>query len=294
MKHWFNTDKFCTKFVIFFYVHMGEGLLFPSQVQSQQPKRHLDKRRKIFILGIVGAVACAALMSLLVVMLDRDNDMNAHTQENLNPIFESQDGDVFAQDDRNSWETYGSSKDRDKHYLGSKSNKSESMTRSSRSKKNNKSGSNTQHSRSRKSSRDGSSRDSNSGETRWTKYTSEDGDDDSQNDRLFSNRESLFGADDSQKTGQIDESDVEDNTHDEIGVNLDSNETQYNSTIQPPIPSPAESVGQVNQDFLKLGRHSNLFSQSERSYGVSVGEVLVSIGKEEYFCTQNPNRRLIR
>jgi len=277
-------------------IHMGEESIFPSQVQRQQSKGRLDKRRKIFILGIVGAFACAAFISIPIVVLDRDNDMHAHIQNNLDSLFDTQDenNNDFLRDDRNSWETNDSLSNHYGSYHSSKSSKSGSMTTNSRSKKNTKSDSNTEHSRSRKSSRGDSSRDSTIDETVQTKYSSGDGDDDNQNDRLFSNREPLFGADDSQKTVQGEDAEVEGNTVDNVGVNLDRIETPYNSTVQPPIPSPAESVGQVYSDFLKLGRRGNLFSQRERSYEVSIGEVLVSIGEEQYFCTQNPKRRLIR
>mmetsp|Transcript_27829 Transcript_27829/g.57947 ORF Transcript_27829/g.57947 Transcript_27829/m.57947 type:complete len:785 (+) Transcript_27829:100-2454(+) len=277
-------------------IRMSEESIFPSQVQRQQIRERLDKRRKIFILGIVGAVACAAFISIPIVVLDRDNDMHAHIQNNLDSLFDTQDenNNDFLRDDRNSWETNDSLSNHYGSYHSSKSSKSGSMTTNSRSKKNTKSDSNTEHSRSRKSSRGDSSRDSTIDETVQTKYSSGDGDDDNQNDRLFSNREPLFGADDSQKTVQGEDAEVEGNTVDNVGVNLDRIETPYNSTVQPPIPSPAESVGQVYSDFLKLGRRGNLFSQRERSYEVSIGEVLVSIGEEQYFCTQNPKRRLIR
>mmetsp|Transcript_8516 Transcript_8516/g.17417 ORF Transcript_8516/g.17417 Transcript_8516/m.17417 type:complete len:788 (+) Transcript_8516:160-2523(+) len=277
-------------------IHMGEESIFPSQVQRQQSKGRLDKRRKIFILGIVGAFACAAFISIPIVVLDRDNDMHAHIQNNLDSLFDTQDenNNDFLRDDRNSWETNDSLSNHYGSYHSSKSSKSGSMTTNSRSKKNTKSDSNTEHSRSRKSSRGDSSRDSTIDETVQTKYSSGDGDDDNQNDRLFSNREPLFGADDSQKTVQGEDAEVEGNTVDNVGVNLDRIETPYNSTVQPPIPSPAESVGQVYSDFLKLGRRGNLFSQRERSYEVSIGEVLVSIGEEQYFCTQSLKRRFIK
>lgn len=222
-------------------IHMNEESFFPSLVQQNQLKGRPRKRRMIVILGVVGAFACAALITIPFIVLDRDNEVQAHIQDNLDSFLEHQNGENedtqesnnSSWDGRNFWRIYHSSSS-----------------------------------------------------------SSGDGEDDVQKDRLFPKRNPIPGADKVQ-TFQEDEG-AESNAEENFGFYGNPDESQHSSPIQSPVTYPSETLDETNQDLMKVGRDGNLFMQNERNYAVSIGEVLVSIGDEQYFCTQSLKRRFIK
>ncbi|KAL7467122.1 hypothetical protein ACHAXS_007386, partial [Conticribra weissflogii] len=221
-------------------IRMNEGSTFPSLLQEQlKGKPH--RRRIIFILGVVGAFACAALISIPFVVLDRDNEVQAHIQDNLDSFleFQHEDEEETAESNDLSWDGRNSWKINDSPSL-----------------------------------------------------SSGDGEDDDQNDRLFPKRNPLLGADKA-KLVQGDER-TESTKDQKFGLYGNLVESQYSSPIQPPVTHPSESFDEGDTDFMKVERDGNLFMQNERNYAISYGEVLVSIGEEQYFCTQSLNRRFVK
>ncbi|KAL7472542.1 hypothetical protein ACHAXS_012912, partial [Conticribra weissflogii] len=275
-------------------MHLSEGAIFSSQVRSQQRQGRFDKHRKTLILGIVGAVACAAFISIPIVMLDRDNDMHDNIQDNLDSLFESKDGerdsegsDDSLRDAIKSLESHGSTSDVDGSQL---SNESVSITKNRSGANNIKNGSIVAENGSRSSSL-GIGRDGQMGESQWNDSSSGDGDHDDLNNRYFSPSDSPFlSLDEVQEIVQEGETTVVGYTHDNIDVNVDPIETQYNFTESPRVP---RSFDDANQDVWKVGHHGSLFTDRGRSYVASIGEVVVSIGKEQYFCTQSHSGRFI-
>mmetsp|Transcript_4926 Transcript_4926/g.10361 ORF Transcript_4926/g.10361 Transcript_4926/m.10361 type:complete len:767 (-) Transcript_4926:160-2460(-) len=222
-------------------IHMSEGSLFPSLVQHNQLKGWPRKRRIIIILGVVGAFACTALITIPFVVLNRDNEVQAHIQDNLDSFLDFHDGENEESPDSNdlSWDGRNFWKINDSSSL-----------------------------------------------------SSGDGEDDVQKDRLFPKRNPLPGADKAQIV-QEDEG-AESNAEENFGFYGNPDESQHSSPIQSPVTFPSETFDEANQDLMKVGRDGNLYMQNERNYAVSIGEVLVSIGEEQYFCTQSLKRRFIK
>mmetsp|Transcript_8514 Transcript_8514/g.17409 ORF Transcript_8514/g.17409 Transcript_8514/m.17409 type:complete len:787 (+) Transcript_8514:160-2520(+) len=275
-------------------IHMGEESIFPSQVQRQQSKGRLDKRRKIFILGIVGAFACAAFISIPIVVLDRDNDMHTHIQDNLDSLFESQSGkkgesevsDDFLPGVSKSSGSNDSLSILNGGYLSSENG---SVTKKRNGNFRTESGLNVDESGSSKSI-EGISRDGLMGEAERNTDSSWDGDKSVQNDRKFSQNDPSFLGVDKEQIVEEGGVEVKGYKYENFGVNLDPIETQDNITIQPAVPP---LLDEVNQDTLKVGRQGRLFTEREKIYGASIGEVLVSIGDEQFLCNQSPSGRLI-
>jgi len=312
-------------------IHTSEGVIYPSQVHRQQVQGRFDKHRKTFILGIVAAVACAAFISIPIVVLDRDDDMHANIQGNLDTIFKSENeemrgtdwSDDFSGDSIDSSDSSGSSivvldRDEDEEmrgtdwsddFSGDSIDSSESSGSSSDldgsklindsvsiPKKRSgatyvKSGSIVAENGSRMSNV-GIGRENPMGETEWNMNSGGDGDKDVHNERHSSQTESSYylGSDEEFMV-QEGEAALEGYTHENFDVKLDPIETRYNSTSPPPVPA---SFDDAKQDFWKVGRHGSLFTERDKSYGVSIGEVFVSIGEVHYFCTPGHSERLIR
>mmetsp|Transcript_4928 Transcript_4928/g.10370 ORF Transcript_4928/g.10370 Transcript_4928/m.10370 type:complete len:827 (-) Transcript_4928:123-2603(-) len=275
-------------------IRMSEESIFPSQVQRQQIRERLDKRRKIFILGIVGAVACAAFISIPIVVLDRDNDMHTHIQDNLDSLFESQSGkkgesevsDDFLPGVSKSSGSNDSLSILNGGYLSSENG---SVTKKRNGNFRTESGLNVDESGSSKSI-EGISRDGLMGEAERNTDSSWDGDKSVQNDRKFSQNDPSFLGVDKEQIVEEGGVEVKGYKYENFGVNLDPIETQDNITIQPAVPP---LLDEVNQDTLKVGRQGRLFTEREKIYGASIGEVLVSIGDEQFLCNQSPSGRLI-
>jgi len=275
-------------------IRMSEESIFPSQVQRQQIRERLDKRRKIFILGIVGAVACAAFISIPIVVLDRDNDMHTHIQDNLDSLFESQSGkkgesevsDDFLPGVSKSSGSNDSLSILNGGYLSSENG---SVTKKRNGNFRTESGLNVDESGSSKSI-EGISRDGLMGEAERNTDSSWDGDKSVQNDRKFSQNDPSFLGLDQEQIVEEGGVEVKGYKYENFGVNLDPIETQDNITIQPAVPPLFD---EVNQDTLKVGRQGRLFTEREKIYGASIGEVLVSIGDEQFLCNQSPSGRLI-
>ncbi len=276
-------------------IQVSGGVIFPSHDHRHQVRGRFYKHRKTIILGIVGAVACAAFISIPIVVLDRDDNMHANIQEDLNSVFQSEKGekhdfegsDDFLRDESKSSESDVSLSELEGSDFD---NDSVSIAKNRSGPKNIKSGSIVAENGIRSSS-GGIGRDGPMGELEWNESLSRDGDQDVQNDRNFSpSNPSFLGLDDVQVVHQG-EAAFTGYTHENFDVNLNHFETQYNSTLPPPVPP---SFDDADQDFWTGGRHGDLFTERGRSDGASIGEVIVSIGEEQYFCTQSYTGRLIR